>query len=70
MSVFDDYQPDPFEDAEDVPVVECRHCGKGGLHWEDDNGTWKLYTVKYMLHVCKTEDAQKGVANDFDVVKP
>lgn len=42
-------------DDDDLPPTNktCNYCGKGGLHWEDDNGKWILVTAKGEIHKCK-----------------
>ena len=43
------------DDDDDSPSrnIECKRCGKSGLHWEDDNGRWRLLTAKGAAHVCE-----------------
>ena len=42
-----------YEESDDEPTSnECKRCGKGGLHWENDDGTWQLYENRYKLHKC------------------
>lgn len=40
--------------------AECNRCGKGGLHWEDDNGKWVLVDKHNEIHRCAVK------ANDFE----
>lgn len=57
---------DHFADEDGEPaIVECKRCGKGGLHWEEDNGNWRLANAKGLLHVCDTSSA----ADDFEVLE-
>jgi hypothetical protein len=30
----------------------CRCCGRGGLHWKQLRGKWRLFTGAGALHVC------------------
>jgi hypothetical protein len=49
--------------------IECKQCGKGGLHWEEEfDGSYRLYTAKDMLHKCDEKRLHKAVADDFEVL--
>lgn len=73
MGEIADYMIDQMIERSDITfrsysqpsTVECKRCGKGGLHWEDDNGKWRLVNAKGLLHVCDTSSA----ADDFEVLK-
>lgn len=56
---------DCFGHDEQPSVVECKRCGKGGLHWEEDDGQWQLYEGTYKLHKC---NMQKAALDDFEDV--
>jgi len=62
MSYFE-YCPDPFEDDPEDLIVECKHCGKGGLHWESDNEKWILTAPNGLVHRCtpKADHLFKGI---------
>lgn len=47
------------EDREDI---ECKRCGKAGLHWEELAIGWRLYEPNQQRHVCKA----KNVVDDFE----
>jgi hypothetical protein len=63
-------QPDVFDryDSEDElqQLVECKRCGKGGLHWEEDGGQWRLCTAKYEVHVCDEKRLHAQAVDDFE----
>ena len=42
--------------------VECRYCGKGGLHWEEDDGKFRLAEKSGYLHECH----RVAHVNDFE----
>jgi hypothetical protein len=46
--------------------VECKHCSKGGLHWEETDEGWRLYDSGYRKHVCDTGRAHRLISDDFD----
>lgn len=51
MYMYDD--PYPRRSCEAPALVACRHCGKGGLHWEGDyRGYYRLYDKRGNLHSC------------------
>lgn len=55
---------DSYDDEDSEPsAVECKHCGKGNLHWEDTDDGWQLYDAKCKKHVCPPTD----VSSDFEV---
>jgi len=49
-------------------AVECKYCGKGGLHWSDKDGQWVLLEGVYKVHRCDPTKTNTEIANDFDVV--
>ena len=61
MSEFD---PADYDECLDRSNVECKRCGKNGLHWEEDDDTWRLFYGRYRLHVCDPRRALR----DFEVV--
>ena len=39
---------DAYGDEDDERPASCKHCGKTGLHWDDDgDGKWVLLTGRY-----------------------
>lgn len=59
---------DPFEGNYQPRTVECKHCGKGGLFWEDDNGKWVLLEHNGKVHKCDETKLHKQTADDFEVL--
>jgi len=56
MSLYDEYFDDPNDNlnADIQSEKHCKYCGKGNLHWEDDNGKWVLTDSKTNeIHRCK-----------------
>jgi hypothetical protein len=55
MNPGDEYIDSMFCTAVDSPrnQVECRYCGKGGLHWERANGRWMTHELNGNIHRCK-----------------
>lgn len=61
MSYFDDNEDwivyggrrPSFHDDE-PREVECKFCGKGGLHWEETDTGWVLLDGKYAVHNCRS----------------
>lgn len=56
----------PHEEEDDTghrgQNKHCRHCGKGGLHWEELENGWALFDDNYRRHKCD----MKRVADDFE----
>lgn len=52
------------EEDEPPRIVECNRCGQAGLHWEEDNGRWRLCTAKFAIHVCDEKRLHR--ADDFE----
>jgi len=46
--------------------IECRHCGKAKLHWEEDDDGWVLMEGPWKMHQCKTEAIHAHQIADFD----
>lgn len=66
MRFFDEYDPIQEDDYAPQPsIVECKRCGKSGLHWEETDEGWRLYDVRDRKHVC----SNKRFADDFEVIK-
>lgn len=42
--------------------VECRYCGKDGLHWDDG----VLMEGRYKVHKCSEADLHAQAADDFE----
>lgn len=70
MSFFDDNEDFIiYGGYEEIPrTVECKRCGKDGLHWEDDNGKWRLFKG-CTPHVCDEDKVQRNLASEFRVIK-
>lgn len=68
MSCFE-YAPDPFDDDEQPSDVECKRCGKAGLHWEDDDGRWVLLTSHDEVHKCDEARVRRAMASEFEPIK-
>lgn len=64
-----EYAPDPYEDDEQPSVVECKRCGKSGLHWEDDDGKWVLIGHNGAVHKCDEQRVAKAMASEFEPIK-
>lgn len=63
----EDYFDPCAQDDRPSTNVECRNCGKAGLHWEEtDTGKWALYNENYERHKCDPKRLAKNVANDFE----
>ena len=62
MTCFDEY------DYDEPRIVECKHCGKGGLQWEDDNGRWVLIDRDGKVHKCNESRVHTIVEGDFEVL--
>ena len=54
---YDADEPEPHD-------IECKHCGKGGLHWEDTDEGFRLYDARNKKHACPPAD----VSGDFEVL--
>lgn len=63
MSLFDDYEFDPFNDERED--VTCKHCGEDGLEWFDTGVRWRLIDADGGYHVCKNDNA----IDDFEVIE-
>ena len=56
-----------FGDEDDQPrEVQCKKCGKTGLHWEGEEGVWVLCEKGHSVHRCSEKKIHKETANDFD----
>lgn len=57
MSIEDYFDPYTYPDDEENPTEKyCKYCGKGNLHWEDDNGKWILIdSSSGAIHKCKSK---------------
>jgi hypothetical protein len=53
---------DPPEPDEPPEFAECKFCGKAGLHWEETDAGWQLFSEHYERHKC----SNKTVAADFE----
>ena len=40
------------EEDDQPSLIICKLCRTSGLHWENDNGRWRLLTKSGMVHVC------------------
>lgn len=60
MTYFDEYERDEPRE------VECKRCGKAGLHWQDEGGEWVLMEGRYKVHRC---DMQKAARDDFEALE-
>ena len=49
--------------------VECKHCGKAGLHWSEDesSGEFVLMEGVYKVHRCDEKKLHAQTLNDFDI---
>lgn len=51
--MFDSYD---VGDTDDIPSREstrrCKYCGARGLHWEEDDGKWRLVSGSGEIHRC------------------
>lgn len=47
---------------------QCRQCGAGGLHWEQDEDGWYLAEVNGHVHQCDEKRLHKNIANGFDIL--
>ena len=56
---------DSYSDSE-RRSSECRYCGKGGLHWEDDDGAWILCKSNGEIHKCDPARVKKASGCDFE----
>lgn len=61
-------EDDEYEYYTSEKVVECKHCGTGGLHWTEDGKRWRLATAHGLLHRCPTDRVHKAALDDFDVL--
>lgn len=58
------YEPDPDRDHDDEELtVECKRCGKSGLHWEEEDGCFVLCAPNGKVHVCDQKRLAKSVAD-------
>ena len=44
------FSADEYEYEE--PDVECKYCGKDGLHWDHDGVRYVLMESKHKIHKC------------------
>ena len=50
--------------------VECKRCGKAGLHWDDDgDGNWLLLTSHDEIHKCDEARVRRAMASEFEPIK-
>lgn len=64
-----DFGPDvaDFDEDESTSYVECKHCGKHGLLWEqDDNDRWLLIESNCEVHRCSVAKTHAHAAKMFD----
>lgn len=54
MSLWEDYEFDPFDDEE--RTVTCKHCGMSGLEWVETHKGWRPFTVDDEIHKCNRND--------------
>lgn len=57
------------EDDDQPREVRCNRCGKGGLHWEGEEGAWVLCEKGHSVHRCsekRLKKRRKEIAKDFD----
>lgn len=62
MSLWDDYR----DECQTPREVECKRCGKGGLHWAQNGGDWLLIEGVAKIHRCAHYQPK---ADDFDVME-
>lgn len=53
------------EDDDQPREVRCNRCGKGGLHWEGEEGAWVLCEKGHSVHRCSEKKSHEETANDF-----
>lgn len=58
---------DPCKDEEEPTTRRCKHCGARDLHWEDDNGAWRLVNKHGEIHRCAISRPAKPA--DFGSIK-
>jgi len=49
---------------------ECKQCGAGGLHWEQDDDGWFFVNERGQVHKCERSRVEKMAAADFAVLPP
>ena len=68
MSVADYIDFDYDQDDDEPQRSECRHCGKGNLTWENDNGSWRQLEANGRIHRCDPKRTHADAMRDFDEV--
>ena len=66
--MMDAYGDSPYGGGYGEPNVECKNCGKAGLHWEEDDGRWVLCNPNGRTHVCDPDRLKRAVIDDFEVL--
>jgi hypothetical protein len=59
--LWDSYEQD--DERPDSRTVECKRCGKGGLHWEELDDGFRLYDGHMKKHECVMD-----CSGDFDAI--
>ncbi len=62
MSLFDDYEFDPYGDEQSVT---CERCGEEELDWHYSGVRWRLIDADGNFHVCNNDNA----VDDFEVLE-
>lgn len=60
---------DPYSYDDEYPSAECKRCGEGGLHWEEDDGRFILVTQNGGIHKCDQNRADRRAMGDFEAVE-
>lgn len=66
MSLFDDYEPNPFDDDDAPRGTTCHFCGKEGLTWEHDGDKWVLLEANSRIHKCSDKALVNAALDDFE----